>query len=68
MGGRLPPYQTCSPFRDYQLRFAQHFNDCAAAENAIKEKLKGLRGQGEWFNMHHDDIRAFLISLKEKTP
>jgi len=32
----------------------------------MKVKLRGFRGEGEWFNIHHEDARSFLLSLQGK--
>lgn len=48
---RLNSYQTSSPDRDYELKYAVYFSDCRRAEELIHDTLADYRAEGEWFRI-----------------
>lgn len=69
LSGRLADYLTASPHRDYKLQFALPFTDRFEAEGRVKRRMRGFRVKGtEWFHVHHDDARAIILNVQEKTP
>ena len=48
---RLAQYQTSSPLRDYELKYAVYFDDCHAAELTVHSLLAWCRADGEWYRI-----------------
>lgn len=57
---RLAQYQTGSPFRDYELRFAHRFEDCHTAERQIQARLSDHQLEGEWFAISADEAQECI--------
>lgn len=48
---RLASFQTGSPDRDYELKYAVYFDDVLKAEHLIHDTLADYRAEGEWFRI-----------------
>ncbi len=64
---RLRTYQTSSPFRDYALVDAVFVPDRRGFEHRFHEAMKGYRvGSTEWFQVHPQDAKNILATLKKE--
>lgn len=52
---RLRSYQTGCPLREYRLWYADYFEDCYTAEQAIHARLNDHQLEGEWFDIAPDE-------------
>lgn len=52
---RLRGYQTGCPRREYELKYADYFEDCYAAEAAVHARLNTHQLEGEWFAVAADE-------------
>lgn len=59
---RLLPYQTCSPFRDYEIYYTKLFNNIYDKERDIHQALedKGYIRRYEWFNITPEEVIKYI--------
>lgn len=62
---RLVSYQTCSPFRDYYIRYTVEVDDVVKAESMTHYKLKalGVDSTCEWFKADVGLIKQVMNNL-----
>lgn len=67
LSARIQQYQTCSPFRDYQLFAAAFFPDRLTAERRLLRSVRGHRmGRAEWVHAHPHDVKHILERLQKQ--
>ena len=60
---RLQAYQTCSPFRNYEIAFSEYIENVGAVEDEIISKLsKG--NTHEWIEADISDVIAIVEEIK----
>ena len=62
---RLKSYQTCSPYRDYVLRYSLYHPDYLVAERRIKDTMRPFAKsiKNEWFEV---DYQVAVTRLTEQ--
>lgn len=60
---RLKAYQTYTPYGNINYLFSKKFSNARYIELYIHKKYSKFRGNGEWFNLNHNEVIKFISYL-----